>query len=334
MADDTDKSTASIESLEVSLGPVKAKASLANVLFSRRKARNRIEMGLADAIVEKIKTREALTELELFFFASVFEKELKRTARAEAVIARAAELFPSVTHQMKALPPPSDPKGTSEEFAARVLRHAEDVSDEGVRELYARIIAGEVARPGTFSLRTLSVLRDLEGDTAQKFEAATTLMLCGRYLPYQLNPRLYELVNITGSDLRKFQESGLLIESAPLRAGKAVIPLPDGVGAVQNNATLLVVRIGDLLIHDGMDSSSPPDDEYEINIPALELTTAGRELATIPARRPDLVILRALAAWIAQCTRRNQCRVKVSWCSADGSADEQDFDPPVELPDP
>ena len=34
---------------------------------------------------------------------------------------------------------------------------AQDISDEGMQELWARVLAGEVTRPGSTSVRTLSV---------------------------------------------------------------------------------------------------------------------------------------------------------------------------------
>ena len=47
---------------------------------------------------------------------------------------------------------------------------AQDISDEDMQELWARVLAGEVARQGSTSIRTLNVLRNLDQRTAQLFK--------------------------------------------------------------------------------------------------------------------------------------------------------------------
>ena len=52
---------------------------------------------------------------------------------------------------------------------------AQDISDEDMQELWARVLAGEVANPGSTSVRTLTILRNLDQPTAQSFRRLCSL---------------------------------------------------------------------------------------------------------------------------------------------------------------
>ena len=55
------------------------------------------------------------------------------------------------------------------DWTARVFNEIQDVSSEEMQELWARVLAGEVERPGNTSIRTLSILRNLDQKTARLF---------------------------------------------------------------------------------------------------------------------------------------------------------------------
>ena len=65
------------------------------------------------------------------------------------------------------------------DWVARFFNHIQDVSSEDTQLLWARVLAGEVERPGTTSLRTLDILRNLDRKTAESF-GATLLYECTR----------------------------------------------------------------------------------------------------------------------------------------------------------
>lgn len=338
MADDKEQSAVT---LEAAAGPLKARVSLTDVVFSQRAVQHRIRMGVADGIVEKIKKRETLTDIELFFFASAFEKQLKRTERVEAVIARAADLFPAMTEQMKALPPPPDARTeTSPEFSARVLRDAEDVSDDAVRERYARLIAGEVARPGTFSLRTLSVLRDLDRDTARAFEAVLRFRW-GDVLPVYEHLPAYQYDGIEYSHILMLRDAGLLLPTDSLVMNVHKSPgdevwytPPYREGDQEKDAFCISVAITRQLHLRG--KTPPPLDA--LSIPVYGLSSAGAELALIPARHAaDDEHIQRLARYIATAlshtvTALADIEIEVKKCRLDledNVIEVHEFNPPV-----
>ena len=48
--------------------------------------------------------------------------------------------------------------------------YAEKANAEAVRDLWGRVLAGEIRRPGTFSLYTLRILAELDQQVARWFE--------------------------------------------------------------------------------------------------------------------------------------------------------------------
>ena len=55
------------------------------------------------------------------------------------------------------------------DLMARFFNDVQDVSSEALQKLWAKVLSGEVERPGTTSLRSLSILRNLDQNTARLF---------------------------------------------------------------------------------------------------------------------------------------------------------------------
>lgn len=56
------------------------------------------------------------------------------------------------------------------DWTARFFNDVQDVSSEEMQQLWGKILAGEVERPGSTSLRTLSILKNLDQPTANTFQ--------------------------------------------------------------------------------------------------------------------------------------------------------------------
>ena len=63
------------------------------------------------------------------------------------------------------------------DWTARYFADVQDVSSEELRNLWSRILAGQVARPGSTSIRTLSVLKNLNQDVAGLFAKLCSICL-------------------------------------------------------------------------------------------------------------------------------------------------------------
>ena len=98
-------------------------------------------------------------------------QEEKRQANIMSVVAKAASLEEGREVE------PSEP---DHDWTARFFTEVQDVSSEEMQSLWARVLAGEVERKGSTSVRTLQVLRNLDQGTACLLRR---LCSCCVYLP-------------------------------------------------------------------------------------------------------------------------------------------------------
>ena len=70
---------------------------------------------------------------------------------------------------------------TDHDWTARFFNGVQDVSSEDMQLLWARVLAGEVERAGSTSMRTLSILRNFDKTTAEIFKKLCSLIII-RYI--------------------------------------------------------------------------------------------------------------------------------------------------------
>ncbi len=96
-------------------------------------------------------------------------QERRRQANIEDVTAIAAGELAGETEV-----PPNPP---DDDWISRFFSAAQDVSAEDVQVLWGRILAGEIKRPGSYSLRTLDFLRNLSKAEAEVLERVGKLAI-------------------------------------------------------------------------------------------------------------------------------------------------------------
>ena len=87
-----------------------------------------------------------------------FQRE-KRMANMQSIVGQAIEQMPEQV--------PDTP--VDHDWTARFFDDAKDVSNEEMQKLWAKLLAGEVERPGSVSLRTLDILRNMTQKEAKLF---------------------------------------------------------------------------------------------------------------------------------------------------------------------
>ena len=65
----------------------------------------------------------------------------------------------------------------NKDWINRFLNIVEDISDETLHEMWGHILAGEVKRPNSYSLRTLDLLRNVTKEEANLFAKATSFYI-------------------------------------------------------------------------------------------------------------------------------------------------------------
>lgn len=115
------------------------------------------------------------------------------------------------------------------DWMLRFVNNIEDISNEEMQLLWAKIIAGEVKRPKTFSLRTLEVLHNISIDEAKLFQkVAPYIIKKGKHSFFPNYDSLFQLTKIKYDDILKLNEiglinsSGMLVLNIPIKKEKMV----------------------------------------------------------------------------------------------------------------
>jgi hypothetical protein len=131
----------------------------------RRKGKAQADVRVVDAKADAeiatvvLQNKIALRDIEDRADERVRRREAKRQANLEAIAAQA----------VKELPESVSEEPVDEDWVAHFLNHCQDVSNQQMQTIWARLLAGEVARPGAFSLRTLALVRVMDQDDADVF---------------------------------------------------------------------------------------------------------------------------------------------------------------------
>lgn len=139
----------------------------------------------------------------------------------EAVCANAAEELA----QENAVPE-SKPES---EWVARFFDIAAGISNEELQYLWGRILAGEIKKPGSYSLRTLDVLRNLSRKEAESFVKLGNYVLRSADRAFYIDPKAYIYTKqdgLTFQEILALKDAGLIFEQdlgfsfEPAKAGE------------------------------------------------------------------------------------------------------------------
>lgn len=170
-----------------------------------------------------------------------------------------------------------------------------DISDEDLQMLWGKVLAGEVKRPKSYSLRTLETLKNLSKYEAELFEKIVPyVMNMGGNLFLPSNNELLQKYGVAYGEIINLDECGLINSGAfvslnPVISNKE--PLP-----IHNSSKLMLVH--------GVESS-----ETKISVGEYGLTKAGEEMYNILNVVPNDDYFHEFAEEIAN---KNSKKVKVS----------------------
>lgn len=125
------------------------------------------------------------------------KKEQRRQQNIESINAKAANELPDDVSEK-----PVDP-----DWVAQFFESCQDVSNDDMQQLWARILAGEVTTPGSFSRRTMAFVKTIDHKTAGLF---TKFCTCIWKIDNNITPIIFEQDIGGESSLFKFTELVLL----------------------------------------------------------------------------------------------------------------------------
>ncbi|MYF45076.1 MAG: DUF2806 domain-containing protein [Rhodobacteraceae bacterium] len=209
-------------------------------------------------------------------------QEQKRLANAKSVIFKAAQELGDKEV------PDQEP---DHDWTARFFSFVQDVSSEEMQILWAKILAGQVERPDSMSLRTLGVLQEMDRNTAELFEKFCSMCMFlethdgvydGRICSLGKNAgdNSLESFGLNFGKLNQLQEYGLIISdynswrnySIP-EFEKYNIPLTSVPFRFQNNLWILTQVNTDKHVR-------------EIKITGPSLSISGQELSRVVECKP------------------------------------------------
>lgn len=130
-------------------------------------------------------------------------QELVKQNNIESVIGMACQ---NIGNDEKVTDEPVD-----EDWILRFFNSVQDVSSAEMQRIWAGILAGEIRRPSSFSLRTLETLHNISKDEAELFQRIHKYIIKNgkrRYIPNE--DVLLQNAGINYSDIVRLEESGLI----------------------------------------------------------------------------------------------------------------------------
>jgi hypothetical protein len=211
--------------------------------------------GDAMVIIEEATGRASETAIRAA--QRLLEVEEQRQKNLEAIASLAYSELPASVAEEPVKP----------DWIARFFREARDVSDTDMRFLWAKMLAGEVARPSSFSPRTLRVVSDLTVDEARTFEILCRMRMIrldgAPYLFHTGFREHFDKAGVSSSAMFSLQDAGLVTyESAGW-----LLSLKEPTGFEAADETIFIL--------------SPQDGDRNLRMGTVAFTPAGRELAAL-----------------------------------------------------
>ena len=253
---------------------------VSNAIGTLYEPRQLVRIARAEAEAERIKAIEgAKTEAllvnneERYAELSAVEKrivakESKRQNNINNVVAVAAQ---SLKEEEGVSSEPVNP-----DWATRFFDITQDISDETMQDLWGRILAGEVKRPKSYSLRTLDVLKNITREEAELFEKAAQYVLYdGSYYLYHFSEGKEEYCPLEYTDIAHLIEIGLVQSGTDITQNyyhrDSDVPQHTLFYAEQYVAFFEI-----------------PSNLKQISFPIYQLTTVGSELYELISIKPNM----------------------------------------------
>jgi hypothetical protein len=220
----------------------------------------------------KLVLAEANVQIEERAQARLQYREVRRQENLEA-IAEAA-----VSH----LPEQVSSTTVDEDWKTRFFNIAEDVSNTEMQDLWGKILAGEVARPGTYSVRTLENLRNLSQCEAEAFQKLRYLALDVGHVLKVGGETHFKEFGLTFNDILSLREAGILADGDMLSLELTFTDDKPFFVLAYNGKGLLI--------------ETPNVEMKTLTLDSLVLTEVGRQLLSLIEPQPNTEYLRKMAA--------------------------------------
>jgi len=226
-----------------------------------------LRIAKADAKALLIKKQAELEAKGLdYIYARSIAEEIKKQINMDQIVEKA---IPQLSSDAK-------PEDIENDWLSYFFDRCRIISEEGVQEVWSRILAGEANKPGSFSRKTIDCLQSLDREDAKTFNNLRTFMfrMNSKLIACVIDPRNQIYHNLGGgfSALQQLEGIGLLsVSFAPVGGGPCVEKLLDSETDVEYfNYRIKITKKG----------------ESDLKVGFIRLTRSGRELAEICHAEP------------------------------------------------
>lgn len=217
--------------------------------------------------------------LEERIFNSVSFQSERKQLRQENVILNAAENLKDLESVTR--------KPVDEDWITRFFAIVEDISKEEMHHLWGKILAGEIKKPGSYSLRTLEVLRNMsksEADCFVKVSKFAIRTVDESFVFANIHQEVRSLnLDVSYQDLLVVEEAGLL----SLGIVTQTRPRPKG----QIKPAFIV---GDAIFV--LEDDENAEHKHDPQTSVFRFTRAGHELLEITNTSPDMDYVKYLGS--------------------------------------
>ena len=188
---------------------------------------------------------------------------------------------------------------TDEDWETRFFRIVEDISSEKMQIIWGKILAGEIKHPGSFSLRTLDLIRNLSTAEAETFQKFVPLITIGAFkdngVHYIISDEhLLSKYDVRHIDVLKLDECGLITSSSPAAYNLTIFP--HNKMWIRNDELIMLLN-------------NDRDSAIKISMKILYLTEAGIELYNLLAHTCNRDFIYDYSKWIVE---NNKEKVRIS----------------------
>ena len=144
----------------------------------------------AKAMLIEAEAKQGMSEIEARAYGRVKHKELRRQSNIDSIVEGAAN---SIT-----TPVSSEP--VDDDWMINFFELSQDVGNEQLQQVWSKLLAGEVTRPGSFSHRTLQAIKGLTTKEANAFVKLCSFCfkIEGRYILPCLDHDFFEFIRHNG----------------------------------------------------------------------------------------------------------------------------------------
>ena len=156
----------------------------------------------------------------------------------------------------------------------RFMNSVEDINDSDLQVLWAKILAGEVKKPNTYSLRTLAVLKNLSKNEAELFQSISPFIINDDIICINKinNDSIFNKYNIKYNDILLLDDCGLINSSGTVTSNITI-----------NDEIRHIIHNGNYLLAAKCNNNHSDNISYKI----YPLTEAGKGIHSIISANPN-----------------------------------------------